>query len=491
MKLRHILYTAIVLLYCTSCNKWIDVKPTDRLSEDILFEKKEGFLKALNGVYVEMASTSLYGRFMTAGELDAMAQYYFITSSTNSYYDYVMFNYTNANPKFGFDDAWRKAYELNANVNVILEKTGASPSSVLPEPYFGLIRGEALALRAMLNFDMLRIFGPIWNDANKALKTIPYPIAAKSEIFPLLSSEEVMVQIERDLKEALTLLQNSDPILTEGVRNGNNPTGSSDLYYRQYRFNYFAVKALMARAALWKGDKTNALKYAKDIIEDAKIQGKDIFPAVTAGDATSTAKPDRMFSTEVIFSLYTIKRSDLYNAIFAAEQADFNRLSVNAMNDDKARINAMYPNQADYRYRIWESVNAQNKQILTNQKFKDVVDGPGRYMIPLIRLGEIYLIAAEASNDLGEATGLLNTLRRRRNTTDISPSDFSTLKTAITEEFRRELFGEGQLFFYYKRNAFLNIPNNASLVGEKSISLNNYRVPLPESEIKIRGGSQP
>ena len=68
-----IFFPLIICCMLASCSKWIDVKPADRLSGEMLFQDREGYLKALNGVYVEMANTSLYGQDMTAGVLDVLA----------------------------------------------------------------------------------------------------------------------------------------------------------------------------------------------------------------------------------------------------------------------------------------------------------------------------------------------------------------------------------------------------------------------------------
>lgn len=488
MKIKNILLYLILIGTLVSCNKWIDVKPTDRLSEDLLFADKTGFVKALNGVYIEMANTSLYGQFMTAGAVDVLAQYYYIVGTTNPYSDYCTFNYTSAGSKSGFDNAWKKAYELIINTNIIIEKSGNAPSAVLPNPYYGMVKGEALALRAMLHLDMLRLFGPIWSEANKSIVCIPYSTSASAEISPLLSADQVMNNIMTDLTDALELLKNTDPVITEGVQNTANSTGSNDFYYRQYRLNYYGVKALLARASLWKGDKVNALRFAKELIEEVQKPEKPIFPFVTFAAATNAEKPDRMFSPEVIFSIYTINRKSMYDNLFAAEQNKDLRLAFNAGNADKARADAMYEDKNDYRYRIWENINTGNQSILTNQKYKDI-DGPGRYMIPIIRLSELYLIAAECSGSLSEGTVLLNKMRTSRNIVSVTPSNTDELKAAITSEYRKEMIGEGQLFYYFKRNSFQSVPNNAVLVGNKTMALNNYVVPLPDSETSLRSGS--
>lgn len=469
-----------------SCNKWIDVKPTDRLSEDVLFESSEGYMKALNGVYIEMGKPELYGQFMSSGAVDVMAQYYFMTTSTHQFYDFTNFRYGNERPKTGFDQAWRKAYELIANLNVIIEKCGEQPSDKLPQPYHGIVKGEALALRALLHFDMLRLFGPIYNDDNKRTPAIPYYSDTALEVAPLRSSEEILSFVQVDLAEAKELLQDSDPILSEGVRADGNPTGSNAMYYRQYRLNYYAIQTLLARTYLWQGDKIKALQSATETLDQIQTGDDAVFPFVTFAAATHGTKPDRVFSTEVMFALYTVNKPTTYATIFDANLVSLARLSFNAGNSDMSRVNDLYQNNADYRYRIWENVNVAGASILTNQKYKDYLDAPGRYMLPMIRLSELYLIAAECTDDEQYAIELINTLRTHRNIPTITPQGATAIQAAITSEFRKEMLGEGQMFYYYKRHSFETVPNNAALVGTKAMALENYQAPLPDSEISMR-----
>ena len=70
-------------------------------------------------------------------------------------------------------------------------------------------------------------------------------------------------------------------------------------------------------------------------------------------------------------------------------------------------------------------------------------------MIPMLRLGEMYLIAAESQSDvLANGTSYVNTLRRNRG---ISTSLEALTPELLKYEYIRELYGEGQLFYLYKR----------------------------------------
>mgnify|MGYP003307262422 CR=1 FL=1 len=89
-----------------------------------------------------------------------------------------------------------------------------------------------------------------------------------------------------------------------------------------------------------------------------------------------------------------------------------------------------------------------------------------RYMVPLIRLSEVYLIAAEATGDVT----YLNRLRNTRGISRVYDLSEVTVE-ALQEEYAKEFFAEGQLFYFYKRHAlkdFYRCPS--SLVGSMSAS---------------------
>lgn len=81
-----------------------------------------------------------------------------------------------------------------------------------------------------------------------------------------------------------------------------------------------------------------------------------------------------------------------------------------------ARRDDLYDNENDYRYSVWSTYNKNGTSVLYHRKFEkqDNVTASRQYMIPLIRMSEMYLIAVECCK-LGEASVYLNTFRNARN----------------------------------------------------------------------------
>lgn len=486
-------YIPVILLaiIITSCSSWLDVDPQDRVMENKIFSDKEGFLKALNGVYIELVNPSLYGSDLSYGTLDILAQYYNVKNNSNSpYWIYGNYNYADPNAKKKIDAIWSTAYNLIANCNTIIEKCDEK-EEMLGKTFYPLIKGEALALRGMLHFDLLRLFGPVYRDNTQKLKCIPYVATSVQKVNSLLSAEEILSLVIRDLKDAENLLT-VDPVITEGPRNYPNEMGKNDLYYRQYRLNYFAVRALLARAYLWGNNRTEALAYARLNIDEcqeevtANSDKKLLFPFITRESALDYSCPDRVFSGEILFALYNLSRASIYDERFSPSLKSH---AIFTVAGDK-RWKELYDDENDYRYKQW-ATKVVETNVIYFRKFEEVsnVDGlsmPFRYMMPLIRMSEMYLIAAEATNDTDYALACINKLRRHRGCVAIilSPGE---LDDYITKEYRREMICEGQMFFYYKRKGMQNIPDGGAVEpGNMNMELQNYTFPLPESETSQR-----
>ena len=463
----------VVPCFLSSCESWVDVTPDDRIVETTVFERQQGYQKLLNGLYSGLSSTTLYGRNMSA-VIDVMGQIYRVDKYHN-YGPIAHFSYEENQAKDMVSSIWEKSYSIISNANALIEHTNDADCP-LSERQKSRMKAEALAVRAFLHFDLLRLFGPIPSELSK--QAIPYQTSSNLDVQPFETGTQILTKIKADLSEAIILLQASEPLL--------NPDNYSadDLESRPYRFNYFAAKAVLARVYLYEGDRANALREATDVINAGEI----FFPATTSAAATSTTSPDRVFSSEILFGLYdTSRNTHLYNSLFTPTLNSYNILTM-AGGLGTGRLLEWYDDQNDYRYKIWAVDVVDGNDVLYQQKFKDVTDGGNlNYLIPLVRMGEMYLIAAECASSTADATKYLNILRNRRNCFSVELDDMN-LRDYLTLEFRKELLGEGQMFFYFKRCEMTQLPYSEMEEGNTSMSLSSYVVPLPESERNMRAG---
>lgn len=479
--MKKILYTMI--LACStmmvSCDSWLEVKPYDKISEGELQKSEEGYQKMLNGIYIDLNSDALYGQSLSVEMIEVMGGAYAIGTDNSvwgNYKDLSNYQYGTEYWRNRLDQTWNKAYALILNCNKILENIDQNQDLFTGGNYYA-VKGEALALRAMLHFDMLRLFGPVYaKDSDK--KAIPYYNKQTNSPEPILTAKEVAEKVVADLEEARILLAN-DPVKTEGTLMSGSQDGTSNfMRYRALRLNYYAVEALLARVNLYMGNKTEAFKYATDVIKTAD-QG--IFPFVDKSLVIgSPADPDRIFSSEVLFALTNTSRSKIHKNFY-----DPSRLPNYVFRmDDNLMSNIVYGGAAstggyqdDYRYRANWIATGSNRYFY---KYSDMVANGSiqNTMIPMIRLGEMFLIAAESqSDDLAKGVQYVNALRRNRGVANLQTLTPDLLKY----EYIRELYGEGQLFYLYKRlNSDIITSSNANKNPKASDLI--FVVPLPDSE---------
>ena len=479
--MKKILYTMI--LACStmmvSCDSWLEVKPYDKISEGELQKSEEGYQKMLNGIYIDLNSDALYGQALSVEMIEVMGGAYAIGTDNSvwgNYKDLSNYQYGTEYWRNRLDQTWNKAYALILNCNKILENIDQNQGLFTGGNYYA-VKGEALALRAMLHFDMLRLFGPVYaKDSDK--KAIPYYNKQTNSPEPILTAKEVAEKVVADLEEARILLAN-DPVKTEGTLMSGSQDGTSNfMRYRALRLNYYAVEALLARVNLYMGNKTEAFKYATDVIKTAD-QG--IFPFVDKSLVIgSPADPDRIFSSEVLFALTNTSRSKIHKNFY-----DPSRLPNYVFRmDDNLMSNIVYGGAAttggyqdDYRYRANWIATGSNRYFY---KYSDMVANGSiqNTMIPMIRLGEMFLIAAESQSDnLANGVQYVNALRRNRGVANLQTLTPDLLKY----EYIRELYGEGQLFYLYKRlNSDIITSSNANKNPKASDLI--FVVPLPDSE---------
>ncbi len=208
------------------------------MAEGDLLSTENGFIRLLNGIYIEMNRDMLYGGALSVEMIEIMGGAYSIGTSNavwGNFSDLAKYKYGTDYWRARFSETWNKTYSLVLNCNLLLENIDGKKSLFSGDNY-SIIKGEALALRAMLHFDMLRIFGPVYSRNPESL-SIPYYTAYTTVPENLLPASDVASKIVNDLREARILLS-SDPVITEGVRMQGPADGSSNfLYYRNIRLN--------------------------------------------------------------------------------------------------------------------------------------------------------------------------------------------------------------------------------------------------------------
>ncbi len=494
MKIKNIFHIAVLtcaVALTSSCSDWLDYTPKDKTTEEQQFSTRAGFYTAVNGVYNKLASSNLYGNTLSYGAIDLMSQRYETGSNSSSAkYLWSNFKYTNSDLQTSINSIWQESYQAILNANVILEGVD-NQKGVLSESDKNLIKGDMLGLRAFLHFDLLRLFGTVYSrDAETPV--MPYNDTTEPQAYTLLSSKDiVMNHLLPDLNAAEEYLKAGDPITKTGVADTANANGDNYRNYRQLRLNYYAIALLKARVYQWIGDTDNALAEAKKITDSE--DAKKFFPFVNPDKLLgNNVNPDRIFSSEVLFGIYNAERSNIYK-----NRYDSNNLTSEDMYRSYAGyIEKVFTNQADYRF---QSQWVHNGNYYYFGKFKEITYNTSdiplyAVMMPLMRISEAYYIAAESEMKLGDkekAVGYLNTILQKRGTTQlestVSATDFTK---QLKMEYIREFWGEGQIFFMFKRtySSIGSDFNGATSDSWSSVSPSTakYVLPMPSSEKENR-----
>jgi len=238
------------------------------------------------------------------------------------------------------------------------------------------------------------------------------------------------------------------------------------------RFNYYAVKATKARLYLWTGDKTLALENALEVIGAQNGDGTRKF---TLGSETAANNGQLTFPTEHVFAVSNTMATQTLTPVFFNDRTAYTQTTTYLNTAFESSLHT-----ADIRYknnRVWETrlvpmvgdFNFFKKYNSTDSKTA-VTD------MPLIRLAEMYFIAAECGN-----TDLFRDYRIARAldaSIDGSMNTPEEVMARLEKEYRKEFYGEGQMFFFYKR---LNYSLFTWPVA-KVVLPENYKLPLPQSQ---------
>lgn len=476
------------LLIMTSCSDWLDVSPSTETDRETLFSTEKGFSEAIKGVYTHMGEPALYGRNLSWGLLDYLAGQYQMTFTepfnAARQYAYVEGDtYVNDALVSELQNYWTTLYNIIAEVNSILDKIDVQ-ESVFSGDNYSVLKGEAIGLRAFLHFEILRLYGDIY-ERSKDKPVMPYVNRLTALVSPELTGEMIINEVIAELQLALELLENDpmrlqvtpSPILAS-TSEVSLPNFIADWHNRRFHFNYFAAKATLARAYLWKGDRDNAFKMATEVIADQATHFQWVRATnLTAIASETSSNQDRTFATEHIFALNMTHMEELimgYQNTMASTGAT--TLLCNASHF------APQEQGLDPRYRY---LLASIGSTLVPAKYyqKERVFDYFKARFPMIRISEMYYIAAECAPDWQEGLTYLENVRINRSIGAISSgvNSYETLQDAICLEYRKEFIAEGQLWHYYKRRQF-SPPINAATgeYGWRGVYL--YLFPRPQDE---------
>lgn len=517
------IYIAVIALqmFLVSCNDWLEPNIEDEITTDQMYQSGDGYRAVLNGLYKAMGKSPLYGRELSFGFLDCLSQQYKLDEKAMpTYFNAACFQYQNKDVRAVLDGIWLTAYNIIASANDLIQHGEQASPEVFKdgESERDLIVGEAYACRALMHFEMLRLFGPAPDTKGMGEKVnVPY-VSSFPTVQPEanLTMEAFLNKCIEDLRKGQKLVASTDTT-EDGLKRIKTVTErfystEGNLYSgRGYHLNYYAIEALLARVYLYAGKYEDAARSAKYICElggeytpyfnDAQfwmlegvsdwnkkdglrlpyslifaVNNKDVFeesdissyfPVDSRGSGGEQPGGDGEITTS---QLLVIDRGDIFNQ----------------------RINGDESMQ-DYRstlliYNVGGAIPVSGKWYASTDA---AIRAKNLFMLPVLRVSEMSYIQAEVSarnGDYETATRILNQLRNNRGIWDpIGETEGNPIQIASWEDFvrelvadaRREWISEGQLFYLYKRLG----PKVKLITGEvRTLKREEITIPVPEDQ---------
>jgi starch-binding outer membrane protein, SusD/RagB family len=425
-----------------SCSKsFVNKQPTTAVSFATALSSASALQSDLYSTYAELRLVDQYGRdWPVIGDL--MADNTFLESDNSGRY-ISQFGYTVSSTDNTTTSIWSDSYNGILQTNQIIDANVAGTDE---------IKAQAYALRGLLYFKLVNMFAQPYTTNSTGLGV---PIVLHYDVTATPGRNtvaEVYTQIISDLKKGFA---------------------TAPAYTTSSTLSKYAIEGLLARAYMYMGDYANALTAATEVINNGpfSLTPYGTYAAFWSNAFTRVDPVEVMY--EVDCDVFNNNGFDDLGGIYINGYQDIYCSKSLALlysgTDDRATV--LIPGTTKRgapAYLVNKYPNAQNSD---------------RDNIKVIRLSEVYLIAAEAAQRTGdEATAqtmLATLLAQRDPSLDYSADSGPTLLADIILERRKELAFEGDRLYDLNR---LGQPINRTTNSGSAQSGNGLAIPFPSNK---------
>ncbi len=440
MKNISILSLIILVVFIVSCKKILTVDQKMNIPNEHAITTVKDLEAAMSGVYDKLQSGNVLGGNLVVyadlladdTQVNEAKLYAFGTSEIYHHQTTMQIN--------ALRDMWRDSYSaINMANNVIRVIDENTISGADYDAKKDKLKGEALFIRAIIHFELLRFWALPYNvntpGANLQLG-IPYRTTPTLSGFADLAMarntvEEVYNNVIADLQEAETLLLST--------------TTTSNTDASRSRPSAYACLAYLARVYFQKGDYNDAKFYAKKIIDKTGSPSIDNY-SLNADPALVFKQSGNNYSSEGIFQLVNIA-ADQSNAIVGNYFPVGSDVQLFGCSNDLKNWFSV----KDLRRSKYITVNPYNF-IISPKKYWP--NNPA-YNVVLIRSAEMYLIHAESCALTGDESLAITSYKalkqKRFGTNWVDEVTVPSLLDSIRLERRREMIFEGDRLHTLKR----------------------------------------
>ncbi|MBN8837191.1 MAG: RagB/SusD family nutrient uptake outer membrane protein [Sphingobacteriia bacterium] len=451
-----ILLTSMV----TGCRKLAEVPaPVTSINSDNIFTNDNSAAAVLTGIYTNMSSAALDGAqltgtsFLTGLSSDEFTLYSAVTSAGLPFYYANNLNSGN----FGGSHFYNGIYPVIFLANTAIEKLPGA-STLTPAVQKQLL-GEAKFIRSLCYFYLVNLYGDV-----PLVLTTDYTVSA---VQPRTPKAQVYSQVINDLKDAQSLLSATwlDGTLLKTTADRVRPTS-------------WAATALLARVYLYIGDYANAEAQATTVI------GSTQFSLPTLANAFLRTSAEAIWQLQPV-----VAGQNTPDAIRFVLPSTGPNTTTNPLYLSSTLVNSF--EATDNRKNVWVGkVTPSTTTYWFANKYKVNTTGAAVTEFNIVlRLGEQYLIRAEAraqQNNVNGAQADLNTVRNRAGLLNTTAADKASLIAAILHEKQVELFSEwGHRWLDLKRSGTVDaVMTIVTAQKGGSWNTNAQLYPIPLGELK-------
>ncbi|MGO4912064.1 RagB/SusD family nutrient uptake outer membrane protein [Leeuwenhoekiella sp. W20_SRS_FM14] len=476
MKNIFLKFTIVLLsLSVLGCSDFLEQEPGSQISIDEQLATKEGILEALAGLYSNVEATLRTSPYTVYADLQG-GNIKFSPVASGSRVGQInvpanleqVYSFTDTALDSDLDSFYDACYTNINAANLIIENLDTAANLSAEER--DQIHAEALVFRGLMHFMLVQVYAQDFNFSSEVKKGIVY----KTE----------SLQEELQYAARATLTETYDAIATDFNTALNLFTKTQVLAGPDYSYvNLANAKALLARVYLSQQDWQNAFDLAEDVI---LTSGVTLTPQ---GDYVASWEQPLAPISETLLELSV--RRDTDGSLGGSLAATYGISSSTSYGDFVASQDLLDLYEADdIRKDMFieaslptlEGIQQVNRNYYFTKKFQ------GEPSTPVIRLSEVYLIAAEAAQQLGrtsDALGYLNAIRERANLPALT--DASNLEEFIFLERRRELAFERHLLFDLKRQGRSINRNDGCIAQTCTLNYpsNFFVLPIPQNNINL------
>ena len=477
MKRIYILTGLMAVIAFTSCKKQLDLKPFNAVTNEQALISPGDFAAAVRGMYLRMLSKGNQAVYVPNDYYGGTDNFNFVAS--NDILSDNAISYTGGRQTGLVYQNWdyngltttnfyQDGYSIIRTANAILAKIDN-----LKDDSSADVEGQALAIRAIVHFDMLRLFGKTYTNASAADLGIPYikTVQLVTDNPPRETVKSNYDQIRDDLEKAAGLINDLSGTKAKG------------------RLSKAAVYGYLSRVYLYRGEWAKCVTASNNALAINGDVGSLIAFAGIWKDATDAG---------VLFKLAVL---------------DVNRLTPGIVLGQNTRAEQVPAFDFFNLYKATDVRKAAYFTVKTNEgvavnfvsKYEGRASGNVNVVdIKLMRAAEVLLNRAEAYSNIPGHDGLaladLDNLREKRYSDFTAGTETGTaLQEAIALQRRLELAFEGDRFVDLKRKnlpvvrnaAFGDRADGTGRVYRKVLlpaGSNKFQLPIDQVSINASNG---